>query len=164
MSYLRNNKLLLLIIAVLIITNIVVLYFHVWRKQGIRHPSMKEMVMKKLEKEVGFSKQQLATYDSLRSKHYESMRPLFDELKSAKDNFFSLAGKPEVADSVINNYSTAVSIKQNAIDKKMLHYFWSLKNICTEDQKPKMDSFLTDITKRMAGGGRRGPGPEKDKK
>jgi hypothetical protein len=159
MSYLRNNKLLLLIIAALIITNVVVLYFHGWKRQGMRHPSMKEVVMKKLEKEVGFSKQQLATYDSIRTKHFESMGPLFDELKSVKDSFFSLAGKPEVPDSVINKYSITVNNKQNEIDTKMLKYFWLLKNICTEEQKPKMDTFLVNITKRMSGGGRRGPGP-----
>jgi len=164
MSYLRNNKLLLLIIAALIITNIGVLYFHVWRKHGIPHQSMKEMVMEKLEKEVGFSKQQLATYDSIRTKHFQSMGPLFDELKSAKDSFFKLVNQSGIPDSVINSRSSVISEKQKAIDIKMLKYFWSLKNICTEEQKPKMDTFLLNITKRMAGGGRRGPGPGDKKK
>ncbi len=165
MTYFRNNKMLLLIIAALIVTNIGVLYFHVWKKHKPRHRSMKEMVMEKLEKEVGFSKQQLATYDTIRTKHFESMGPLFEELKSAKENFFKLVSQPDVSDSVISNYSSAISNKQESIDTKMLRYFWSLKNICTEEQKPKMDSFLVNITKRMSGGGgRRGPGPGIDKK
>ena len=61
MSYLRNNKLLLLIIVCLIVTNIALLYFYVWRNQHPPRKSMKEVVMEKLEKEVGFSKEQLAT-------------------------------------------------------------------------------------------------------
>lgn len=164
MSYLRNNKVLLLIIAVLIVTNIVVLYFHFWKSHAPQHRSMKEVVMEKLEKEVGFSKQQLATYDSIRTTHFKSMEPMFEELKTAKENFFKLVSQPGVADSVLNNYSSAVSNIQQAIDTKMLRYFWSLKDICTEEQKSKMDSFLINITKRMAGGGRRGPGPGGDKK
>lgn len=163
MSYLRNNKLLLLIIAALIITNVVVLYFHGWRRHGMRHPSMKEMVMEKLEKEVGFNKQQLATYDSMRTKHFDAMGPLFDELKSAKDSFFQLVSQPGSSDSLINSYFSVISEKQKAIDTKMLKYFWSLKTICTEEQKPKMDSFLINITKRMTGG-HRGPGPGGNKK
>ena len=165
MSYLRNNKLLLLIIVCLIVTNIALLYFYVWRNQHPPRKSMKEVVMEKLEKEVGFSKEQLATYDSVRTNHFKTMGTFFEELKTAKDSFFKLVSQPDVSDSVIIRLSQDIAEKQQAIDTKMLKYFLSLKTICTEEQKPKMDSFLVNITKRMTGGGgNRGPGPGRDKK
>ena len=164
MSYLKNNKVLLLIIAILIVTNIGLLYFNAWKKPRLQHKSMKEVVMEKLEKEVGFTKQQLAIYDSIRTNHFKSMEPMFKELSMAKEDFFKLVNHPAVPDSVVYSYSSAISNKQQAIDSKMLRYFWSLKDICTEEQKPRMDSFLLNITKRMAGGGQRGPGPGRDKK
>ena len=164
MSYLKNYKLLLLIIVVLILTNIGLLYFYKWKKHGGTHKSMKEQVMIKLEKEVGFSKQQLATYDSMRTKHFESMGPMFEELGAAKDSFFKLIQQTPQPDSVIGIYTARINEKQQAIDTKMLRYFWSLKEISTEEQRPKMDSFLQNFTKRMSGGGRSGPGPGRGKK
>ena len=168
MSYLRNNKALLLIIAVLLLTNIGVLYFNVWNKRPAMHrPSEKEMrerIKMQLKSEVGFSNEQLATYDSLRTKHFDSMKPLFEELKSAKDSFFNLVHQSNVSDSLITIYSAHASKKQQAIDLKMVRYFRSLKELCTDEQKPRMDSFLQNVTKRMSGGGHRGPGPDKNKK
>jgi Spy/CpxP family protein refolding chaperone len=165
MSYIRNNKVLLLIIAVLILANMVLLYFHLWRGHGgAPRKSMKEMVMMKLEKEVGFNKQQLAAYDSLRTKHFDSMKPMFDSLQSAKENFFKLVYQSAINDSLINQMSARINEKQQAIDVKMLKYFRTLKEISTEEQKPQMDSFLHGITKRMAGGFRQGPGPGQNKK
>jgi periplasmic protein CpxP/Spy len=164
MSYIRNNKVLLLIIAVLILTNIGLLYFYVWKKHNAPRKSMKEMVMMRLEKEVGFNKQQLATYDSMRTKHFESMKPMFEELGAAKENFFKLVYQPDVSDSLINQMSIKISEKQQAIDTKMLKYFRMTKEICTDEQKPKMDSFLQGMTKRMSGGGGHRPGPDQNKK
>lgn len=164
MSYLKNYKVLLLIIVVLILTNVGLLYFYKWKKHGGTHKSMKEQVMSKLEKEVGFSKQQLATYDSMRTKHFESMGPMFEELKVAKDSFFKLVLQPQVSDSLISLSSSQISLKQQAIDIKMVKYFRMTKEICTDEQLPKMDSFLQSITKRMYGGGRRRPGNEPSKK
>jgi Spy/CpxP family protein refolding chaperone len=164
MSYIKNNKVLLLIIAVLLLTNIGLLYFQVWKKHYPSHKSMKEQVMMKLENDVGFSKQQLTKYDSMRTKHFESMKPMFDELNAAKDSFFGLMLQPQVTDSVIWQYSSRISEKQQAIDIKMLRYFWSIKEISTREQRPKMDSFLQNITKRMSGGSHRSADRGRNKK
>ncbi len=164
MSYLKNYKLLVLIIAALFITNIGLLYFYVWKKHNTPHRSMKEQVLSRLEKEVGFSKEQLAAYDSMRTKHFESIGPMFEELRLAKDSFFRLINQPVINDSIIDQYSMQIRIKQQAIDIKMLKYFRLTKSLCTEEQLPKMDSFLQSITKKMYGGGRRRPGPDQNKK
>lgn len=166
MSYLKNYKVLVLIIVALIITNIGLLYFYVWKKQHSPRQSMKEQVLSRLEKEVGFNKQQLATYDSMRTKHFESIGPMFEELKAAKDSFFTLIYQPELNDSIVDQMSMNIRAKQQAIDVKMLKYFRLTKGICTPEQLPKMDSFLQSITKKMygGGGGRHRSGPEKNKK
>jgi len=164
MSYLKNNRVLLLIIAVLIATNLFVLYSQVWNKPHPARRSMKEVMMNKLENEVGFSKEQLAEYDSMRTNHFKSMEPMFDELRKAKVNFFKLISQPEITDSIISNYASAISHNQEAIDSKMLRYFRSLKNIATPEQGPKMDTLLLNITKQMAGGGPRGQKPNNPKK
>lgn len=165
MSYLRNNKVLLLIIAALLIVNFGLLYYGVRKKghAGPRKGDPKEWAKKKLEKEVGFNQEQLASYEELRTKHFDSLKPMFDELHIVKDSFFNLIYQPQVSDSAIAIYAARVCGKQETIDMKMLRHFRNLKALATDEQKPKMDSFLQSITQRMAGGGRRGPGPDKGK-
>jgi len=166
MRYLKNNKILLLIIGALLIVNLGLLYYGVWdHRPGSRGKAinMRERMKMKLEKEVGFSKDQLAKYDEMRTQNRDSLEILFEELHLAKDSFFSLMYSSQVPDSVISLYSARVCGKQQAIDLRMIHHFRSLKELATNEQKPKMDSFLQSIIQRMAGGGRRGPGPDKGK-
>jgi hypothetical protein len=166
MSYFKNYKLLLLVIIALFITNIGLLYFYVWKKKYTPHKSMKEQVLSRLENEVGFNKQQLAAYDSMRTKHFESIGPMFEELRLAKDSFFRLIHEPQINDSIIDQMSVKIRAKQKLIDIKMLKYFRLTKNLCTPEQLPKMDSFLQSFTRKMyGGGGNRGrSGPNQPKK
>ena len=152
MSYFKNNKVLLIIIGVLLATNIAVLYLHAWKRHYPPHGrSMHEEMMRKLEMEVGFNKEQLTRYDSLRTQHFDSMKPLFEDLHAAKENFFSLLTRSDISDFVINVYSEAIQEKQKIIDVRMLKYFMSIREIATGEQRPKLDSFIVNITKRMAG-------------
>ena len=166
MSYLRNNKVLLLIIAALLIVNFGLLFYGV-RKKGHgdrpRKGDPKEWAIEKLKKEIGFNQEQIASYEDLRTKHFDSLKTMFDELRMAKDSFFNLLYQPQISDSVINLYAAKVCNKQEAIDMKMLRHFRNLRALATDEQKPKIDSFLQSITQRMSGGGRHGPGPDKDK-
>jgi len=164
MSYLRNNKLLLLIIGVLLVANVWLLWSYVWKKPGDKPKMQMEPPSTRLKREIGFNDQQVAIYDSLREKHYSNIRPMFEELKTSRDSLFKLMHQPQVADSLIAMQSETVYEKQKAIDLKMHQYFRSLRDLCTEEQKPKMDSFLTNLAKKMAGGRRWGGGEKKDKK
>ena len=165
MSYLRNNKLLLLIIGVLLVANISLLWFYVWNKPDKSEPR-KLMVTppERLKREVGFNDQQAAIYDSLRKQHYSGIQPMFEELRTSRDSLFKLMHRPTVDDSLIAMQSEIVYEKQKAIDLKMHRYFRSLRDLCTEEQKPKMDTFLHNLAKKMSNGRRWGGGDKKDKK
>ena len=163
MSYLRNNKLLLLIIGVLLVANVWLLWSYVWKKPGDKPKMLMEPPSTRLKREIGFNDQQVAIYDSLREKHYSNIRPMFEELKTSRDSLFKLMHQPQVADSLIAMQSETVYEKQKAIDLKMHQYFRSLRDLCSEEQKPKMDSFLANLAKKMAGGRRWGGGEKKEK-
>src|SRR6185436_9902021 len=164
MSYFRNNKLLLLIIGVLLVANIGLLWFYVWNKPNKVQPRKQtESPVDRLKREIGFNAEQITTYDSLRAQHYRSIRPMFEDLNTSRDSLFKLMHQPMVDDSLIASQSEVVYEKQKAIDLKMHRYFRSLRDLCTEEQKPKMDSFLTNLAKKMAGG-RRWGGDKKVKK
>jgi len=165
MSYLRNHKILLLIISVLLLANIGLLYFFVFNKPShtskVNPVDMRKKAIEKVKSEVGLSDAQTALYDSLRTRQFETMGPLFQDLTRSKEEFFSLIYQPNVSDSVLNSYASLIGEKQMALDISTFHYFQSIKALCTEEQKPKMDSVIKQIVKRIINNGPRRPPPDK---
>jgi hypothetical protein len=168
MSYLRDHKLLLLIVSVLLIANIGLLYFFVFNKPDKpSKPSADEMrrgQIAKVKKDVGLNDEQTALYDSLRSKQFKTMKPLFEDITRSKEEFFSLIYLPAVSDSVLNEYASRIGEKQMALDMSTFRYFQSIKALCTEEQKPKMDSVIKQVVKRIINNGSRRPPPDKKEK
>ena len=170
MSYFKNNKLLLLIISVLLIANIGLLYLFVFnRSDHPPKPTEKEMRARGIErvkKEVGLNDEQATLYDSLRTKQFKNMKPMFEDLTKSKEDFFSLIYQKGVSDSVLNAYAARIGEKQMALDVSTFHYFQSIKELCTEEQKPKMDSFIHQIVKRIitSNGPPRRPSSDKKEK
>lgn len=154
MNYLRNNAVLITIIAALLIVNLGLLYYGFWRDEKHERRENPERVDRgrmKLEKEVGFNEQQLNQFEELRQKNRQDLKPMFEELRIAKDSFYSLLYLPDIPDSLITQRANAVSEKQEAIDRKMFQHFNSLKKIATPDQKVKLDSFMSGVIRKMSG-------------
>lgn len=164
MSYLRNHKLLLLIIGVLLVANIGLLYFFVLNRPEKPTHKPRPNPLEVVKKEVGFNDQQAGTYDSLRNNQFKNMRPLFEDVTKSKEDFFSLIYNEGVNDSTINAYASRIGEKQMALDLSTYRYFQSIKALCTEEQKPKMDSFIKQIVKRIVNNGPRKAGDKKEKK
>lgn len=168
MSYLRDHKVLLLVIGVLLVANIGLLYFFMFNKPS--HPprpsdkDMHDQAIKKVRDEVGLSNEQAVLYDTLRSQQFRNMKPLFKALTKSKEDFFSLIYQQDVSDSVLNAYASGIGEKQMALDISTFHYFQSIKALCNEEQKPKMDTFIKQIVKRIINNnGPRRPSDKKDK-
>lgn len=168
MSYLRDHKVLLLVIGVLLVANIGLLYFFMFNKPT--HPprpsdkDMHDQAIKKVRDEVGLSNEQAVLYDTLRSQQFRNMKPLFKALTKSKEDFFSLIYQQDVSDSVLNAYASGIGEKQMALDISTFHYFQSIKALCNEEQKPKMDTFIKQIVKRIINNnGPRRPSDKKDK-
>jgi len=169
MSYIRNNRILLLITSVLLVANIGLLYFFVFNKP--EHPpkmnpdEVHRMAIEKVIKEVGLNNEQAVVYDTLRSQQFRNMKPLFKELTKSKEDFFSLIYQQGVSDSVLNSYASKIGEKQMELDVSTFHYFQSIKALCNEEQKPKMDSFIKQIVKRIINNnGPRRPSDKKENK
>jgi len=168
MSYIKNNRVLLLITSVLLIANFGLLYYFVFNKPA--HPprpsdkEMHDMAIEKVKDEVGLNDEQAVAYDSLRSQQFRNMKPLFKELTKSKEDFFSLIYQQGVSDSVLNSYASKIGEKQMELDISTFHYFQSIKELCKEEQKPKMDSFIKQIVKRIISNNGRRPSDKKENK
>jgi len=167
MNYFKNNKVLLLVIAALILVNLGLLYYgFIARDKHVPRTSPSRTVMikrteEKLRKDVGFTDDQVKQYEQLRMAHGDSLDSKLEQLGKIKESFLNLLFQSNVSDSAIDATAERICEKQKSIDKQMLRHFISVRQLATEDQRPKMDSFLQKITKRMSG---RGRGPKQNGK
>ena len=156
MTYIKNNKVLVFIIGVLLLSNIAMLYFYLTKKNcednNVKRPpvSRGEFMVEKLKNEVGFNDSQIARYRDLRVKHKEMMRPLFEGIFNTKDSLYKLLGQAQMpSDSLVNHYLRAIGKRQEDIDQRIFNHFLTLKQLCTPDQVPRYDSTIQKVIKGM---------------
>ena len=150
MNSASRNKTLLFIIALLLLTNIAMLVYLFWGKEGsngARKPKGKG-IEDQLKTEVGFSDTQLATYKKMREEHWKTAKPMFEAMQHSKDSMFALRREETVPDSTVQAAGASVARQQQAIDVKAFHYFKRLRALCTPDQLPKYDSLIKKVIAR----------------
>jgi hypothetical protein len=143
-----KSKLYLLIIGVLVLSNLAMLYFFFGNKEDGRrgsrndgHDRMKEF----LQKDLGFSQQQLLRFDSLASQHKEKMKVRFDSLRNNKEEQFKILGSYGFSDSIREALARSNSERQKQMELNMLHHFASIRSICNREQMLKFDSLFYKI-------------------
>jgi hypothetical protein len=155
MSINSRSRRLVIIIIILLISNIGILAFFLWPKlvdkvkgnSGRQGYGMADM----LKKEVGLDSVQIKELDRLREDHWKKMRPMFEELRNSKNQFYSLLKSPETPDSVINRSADVIAEKQKAIDLQVFQHFRNSRRVCRPDQTAKYDSLTQIVIKKMAG-------------
>ncbi len=157
-----KNKILLFIVVVMIITNIATLAYFLWfRGKDDRGEHRTGPMTEFLKKDIGFSDQQMKTFDSIKQSHREAMKPMFEDLSKSKDSFYQLLSKPGVTDSELNAASAVIGMKQQAIEIQFFKNFKSVRELCTDQQKVKYDSLLPSVVHKMTMPQRRRPASNK---
>lgn len=155
-----KNKLFILTIAILLLANIAMLLFFVWLKepQEKEHPRQKgrNPVSELLENKIGFNKQQMSQYEQMKQLHKEKMKPLFEDIRMAKEQFYSNLNSPAISDSAINAASETIGEKQRLLDMQIFNHFRNLRNLCTAEQRPAFDTLIQGVLHKMVIAGRRG--------
>jgi periplasmic protein CpxP/Spy len=147
-----KNKGLIFLIAFLLLTNIAVLAYFLWIKQphtdnGGGRPKMG--IEDKLRDSVGFNEEQIKQYQLLKDQQGEAIKPMFDEMRKAKDSLFRLLSNPGVSDSIINKTSDVIAQKQKALDLQTFNHFKKVRALCTPDQQSKYDSMVVRMFRKM---------------
>ena len=153
MSTTSRNKNLIFIIAVLLLTNIAVLGYFLWFKkpgQPRHQPNRALVFMQMLQKEVGFTDTQLEQYKQLKDQRREAARPMFDEMRKAKENLFKLVSDSTVSDSAIQATANIIAEQQKALDIETLNHFKKIRALCnTAEQQVKYDSAVLRMIRKM---------------
>ena len=148
MSKPASNKVLVLIICVLLLTNIAVLAWLFWPKhRPIENERMGATEL--LKSDVGFSPEQLASYKSLKDKQKETVRPLFERMRNTKDSLFGLLADSLVTDSTLNTLTDHIAANQKALDLLAFHHFSEVRKICRPEQRAVYDSMVIKMFHRM---------------
>lgn len=112
-----------------------------------------------LKNEVGFSKDQLDQYQLLREEQNEQVKPLFNNLRNAKKNFYGLIYAENVPDSLISSKADSIAESQKGLDMQMFRFFRKTRGVCTTDQLEKFDTTMKKVFQRMVGRGGKGNSP-----
>lgn len=158
----NKNRILLLIIAVLLATNIAGVAYYFWAAKKSPHAMAHKGMDRKtflsgyLKDSLQFTPQQLQQFDSVSQKNIEASTPLFESLRVEKEKRMKFLIEHDFTDSALTEAVTRSSIRQMALDREMLAYFKDIRLICNPEQKQKFD---TGFFKMMG----RGHGKKKSK-
>jgi len=165
MASTARNKIYVLLIGILLLSNLALVAFFVANK-----PEKKEVKKEKpggymkeaLKNEVGFDDQQMATFDDMAAKHKQQMRPLFEDISKTKESFYHLLTQPATPDSLLNSAAREIGEKQRLLDLKIFTHFQNIRELCTPEQRPKFDTLVQRVVHRMIFPMRRGDGKKEE--
>ncbi|HMP92773.1 MAG TPA: hypothetical protein PKD90_07875 [Phnomibacter sp.] len=156
-----RNKVLLLVIAALLITNIGILWYYNKPEPQEKPRSRNERSAEYIKKELGFNDEQLAQYLRLRSLRDSLLRPINLQMREARLHMISLLQQPNVPDSVANKAFEAIGKVQIPMEREYYNHFRRMQAICTPEQLPRFDSMLNKMVRRNTGDTTLGPPPSR---
>lgn len=154
MESLTKNRSLISIIIILLISNIAILIFFLFLSGDKRAHTRdnRNGISTFLQKDMGFNKQQMDEYQKLREEHIKKAEPLFEDIRSSKNNFYNFLYTDSTPDSVVNKAAAVIGEKQITLDMQMFQHLKKVRTLCTPDELPKFDSLFKKIVERMTGG------------
>lgn len=161
------NRNLLIIIGVLLITNIAMLVYFLSDKKSAKPAEQakdnRTGVAEMLQEDVGFTDDQIAKYKTLKEKQKETIKPMFDDMRRAKDSLFRLLSYPETSDSLVSKAADIIAQRQKALDLQTFHHFKRVRTLCTPEQHAKYDSLVIKMFSKMGRTQRHGDTDKKEK-
>lgn len=154
----NSNKILTLVIGLLLVSNIVLVYFMV--NGNSKRPPKKDRTdpAEMMIKEVGMDEQQAATHKQMKDDHFKAVRPLYDSLRAAKATYFGLVKDASVTDSMGKMYREKIAVWQSTIDSMTFAHFRKMRNLLKPEQQVKYDEFVQKLMQR----GRKDSAAKKD--
>jgi len=163
-----NNKGLIFLVVVLLLSNIgLLLYFLVWKKPAQKaQPGRGDFsIVDYMKKEIGFTEDQTKQFQALHEANRDSLKVIGDSIRSAKNNMYKLMGLPgTVNDSALHAAARNLSYHQQHMELQMFRHFQRVRAICEPAQIVKLDSMVTRMNNRPAGYRRGAPRNEGEKK
>jgi len=148
-----NNKVLVFIVAILLLSNIAMLFYFLALRDPAKHNShgdrQKSSISEFLQNDIGFSDDQMISFDKTRQKHRQTMKPLFENIRAAKVHFYGFLTSSAVTDSVLNAAALKIGENQQYLDMQTFQNFKEIRNLCNPLQQIKYDSLIVNEISKM---------------
>lgn len=146
-----KNRTLLLLIAVLLITNVVMLYL--LNREPVKEAelSRSEKMVKMVQEELDLSQGQVKEYLKLRTFRDSLMKPIQGEIRNAKMEMLQLIRQDSVDLNALNNIAKKVGDNQAMMEMEYFNHFKRMQQMLQDDQQPKFDSLLLRMIYRTTG-------------
>ncbi len=151
MSTQTKNKILVIAVAILLLTNMAMLFFFLkYREHGKKgwHGDHEAIMSGFLQKQVGFTPQQIQQYDTLSKEHRDKMKAMFDEAGKNRESQLKQLAAAGFSDSAINSTAEQSSGKQKILAVSMFQHLRDVRGLCTPAQVPVFDSLVSTILGR----------------
>ncbi len=164
MNTITKSRLLGIAVIVLLLANVAVLATF-WLKKDIQLPPPPKKppqggAFQFLVKELAFDTLQITAYKKLREEHQQKTQVMRKNIGDAKDAFFALVKGGAAVDSITAaNAWSKVADEARKLDIFTLTHFQKIRALCTDVQKPKFDSIITQAIKMNAPRGQGPPHP-----
>jgi periplasmic protein CpxP/Spy len=167
MTKFPRQKWLLLLVAILLVTNIITLSIY-WSMKpaeqarpnengGDRQKRMGQFMVNELK----LDKDQETVYWKLRDTMVSKQRPLMDSIRNTKKRFFDLLKEPATQDTTLQARADEIGALQKQLDLVTFQHFQQVRALCKPEQVLKFDTVIKEIVNRMTNGWR-SPGKPKD--
>ncbi|WP_316768444.1 Spy/CpxP family protein refolding chaperone [Pedobacter frigiditerrae] len=153
-----NKKILTALVVLLLIANVATIGLF-WFKKDNKPQQLKGGPAKFIIKELSLDKSQQEQYLVLVEEHQQGVRPLRDEIKDAKDDFFSLLNQPNVTEVEKLTAAKMVSASTEKLDLLTFNHFAKVRAICNPTQQKKFDDIIKQVMQMMGEQHPKGRGP-----
>jgi protein CpxP len=151
-----RQRWLLVLVAILLLTNIATLSIYWFKKpnheggpghdSGNREKRMGQFMVDQMK----FDSTQEAAYWKLRDTMIATQRPVIDSMRDAKKRFFDLLNQSGATDSsALITRSNEIAALQKRLDLATFRHFQHVRAICRPDQLQKFDTVIKEIVNRM---------------
>jgi hypothetical protein len=159
-----KNRTLLLLIAVLLVTNMVMLYLLNREPEKEPELSRSERMVKMVQDELGLTPVQVDEYTKLRNYRDSVMKPIQANMRSAKMEMIQLIRQDSVSQAQLQEITNRVGSNQALMEMEYFNHFKRMQKMLGNDQQPKFDSLLIRMIYRSTGAGDSLSGKEGQKK
>ncbi len=154
-----TNKFLTIAVVLLLLANITLVAFLVMGKD--KKPTARDgkSPFDKMVNELGMNESQKKQFDSLRTVHFGTIRPLFDSIRATRQTLFNLMKEETLNDSLVTVYTNSIAEKQTRADKLTVNHFRTVRKMFSGDMQKKYD----DMVQKMLQRGKRDSSVKKEK-
>lgn len=146
-----NNKTLLLIIVVLLVSNLSLLGLYFFggnqpqKKTGRTDRSPVEFMVRELE----LNTEQSASFNTLWESTKEKNRPLYDSMRLRREELYSYLKTEPQPDSLIRLVTSRMAAIEQQLSLNNYEHFRQLRSFCDDRQQVKLDTLIHRMGKRM---------------